>query len=569
MTLIIGDDARRQIQKDVDALTQSPRHYNIKADRARTYFPVIEKIFIEEGVPADFKYLVLQESSLVADAVSVSNAVGFWQFKDYTAMEMGLRVDNLIDERMNIVSATRAAARYIKKNNSVFDNWIFALQAYQMGAGGVMRSVKDTHPGKKEMEISSSTYWYVKKFLAYKVAYEPAVAGRGQTELIVFETNGERRISDLCKEFALPEEELRNYNKWIREDKIPGDKSYAVFVPNSTGITIPTTSIFLASDQPRVSVKAQAPISYQPIVQRINGVRAVQALPGESAARFAERVDVDVASFVKWNDITYNTPLGAGQYYFLSKKRARAEQDRHVVKKGETLWTVSQKYGLRLSRLKRFNRVEGENVEPGTVLWLTRARPKTEKVTVVAVTEMEADTAFAWNSAQVVTADPVSGDSVTVVKATDSIVTALPTREVYLANADSTGISKVSEGNLTLSEHVVQPKETFYAIAHLYNVGVMDIVRWNNLDIQQGLKIGQVIKINAQVPKVQEVEKNPEAEKSEVIAHASEIIHEVKSSDTLYSIARKYGVTIKDLMELNQKKDFNVSVGEKLKVKAQ
>src|SRR5207253_1031322 len=111
MTLTIRDDARREIQKDVDALTLSAKHFNIKAERAKTYFPIIEKIFADEGVPDDFKYLALQESSLVPDAVSSSNAVGFWQFKDFTAMEMGLRVDKEIDERMNIASSTRAAAR--------------------------------------------------------------------------------------------------------------------------------------------------------------------------------------------------------------------------------------------------------------------------------------------------------------------------------------------------------------------------------------------------------------------------------------------------------------------------
>src|SRR5687768_2362235 len=140
ITLIIRDDARKEIQKDVDALTQSLRHYNIKAERAKTYFPIIEKIFRDEKVPDDFKYLALQESALIPDAVSTSNAVGFWQFKDFTAIENGLRVDRDIDERMNIVASSRAAARYIKKNNSFFDNWIYALQAYQMGAGGVMKS---------------------------------------------------------------------------------------------------------------------------------------------------------------------------------------------------------------------------------------------------------------------------------------------------------------------------------------------------------------------------------------------------------------------------------------------
>ncbi|HNU42420.1 MAG TPA: lytic transglycosylase domain-containing protein, partial [Cyclobacteriaceae bacterium] len=170
MTLTIRDDARREIQKDVDALTQYPRYFNIKVERAKTYFPIIDKIFEEERLPLDFKYLVLQESALIADAVSVSNAVGFWQFKDFTALEMGLRVDKEVDERMNIYSATRAAARYLKKNNFLFNNWLLALQSYQMGGGGVQRSVGDKYNGVRHMEITSDTYWYIKKYLAHKVA---------------------------------------------------------------------------------------------------------------------------------------------------------------------------------------------------------------------------------------------------------------------------------------------------------------------------------------------------------------------------------------------------------------
>src|SRR5688572_4406425 len=183
MTLVINDDVRAEIQKDVDALTGSPKYFNIKVERARTYFPTIERIFIEERVPTDFKFLVLQESALIADAVSETNAVGFWQFKDFTASEMGLRVDHLVDERMNITASTRAAARYIKQNNYQFNNWVYALQSYQMGAGGVKRMVGDDLDGSRTMEITAETYWYVKKYLAHKVAFEDAVKGEGQVRI--------------------------------------------------------------------------------------------------------------------------------------------------------------------------------------------------------------------------------------------------------------------------------------------------------------------------------------------------------------------------------------------------
>src|SRR5690606_22399323 len=111
--LDLTDAARREIQTHVDALYRSEKYFNVKLERVDLYFPIIERIFYEENLPIDFKYLVIQESALISDAVSSSNAVGFWQFKQASAEEVGLRIDGRVDERLNIVSSTRGAARYL------------------------------------------------------------------------------------------------------------------------------------------------------------------------------------------------------------------------------------------------------------------------------------------------------------------------------------------------------------------------------------------------------------------------------------------------------------------------
>jgi membrane-bound lytic murein transglycosylase D len=572
MTLTIRDDARREIQKDVDALTQSPKHFNIKAERAKTYFPIIEKIFADENVPDDFKYLVLQESSLVPDAVSVSNAVGFWQFKDFTAMEMGLRVDREIDERMNIASSTRAAARYIKKNNTFFDNWIYALQAYQMGAGGVMRSEKETHSGATHAEITSGTYWYVKKFLAHKIAFEEGIKGKGLQEVTVYENKNRKTLAELSAELSVDEGALRTYNKWTKSGTIPDDRTYIVLIPGASGSSIesiPTTVIASQTSQP-----AQNPNKNEikALLIEINGVKAIQALSGDNAAKIAARAGADLASFLKWNDISYSTQIIPGTFYFLGKKRAKAAEDFHTLVKGEDLWTVSQKYGVKLNKLKKYNRLNTDVIPPGTTLWLSSTKPRSSpnQVVVGEVVEVNDGETFNWSSipeekmvmlvtadsAQVVTPAIVVAEtkSEPVVNQGDSVKTLQLTQEIEI-NQDSTSqiIIPVTTENKT--EHVVQAKETLYAIAKMYNVGVMDLVNWNNLDLQQGIKIGQVLKLGAPELVVQ------------AVSTPIELYHEVAASDTLYSIARKYGVTIKDLMDWNQKKDFSVSVGEKLKVK--
>jgi membrane-bound lytic murein transglycosylase D len=580
ITLIIREDARKEIQEDVNALTKSPKHYNIKVERAKSYFPLIEKVFAEEKLPDDFKYLALQESALIADAVSVSNAVGFWQFKDFTAMEMGLRVDREVDERLNIVSSSRAAARYIKKNNTFFDNWVYALQAYQMGAGGVMKSVKDTQAGVARMEIDSKTYWYVKKYLAHKIAYEPALGGKGQVELLTYENKNGKPLAQIAQEVGVSEDDLLAYNKWTKSGKVPADRAYVVAIP-----VIGATNNNVANALVKNEVKTvESPTQYLKIPaakKRINGVLAIQANSGETLSTLAARADVSLAKFLRYNDLDTNAKIIPGEYYFLGKKRGRAEDNFHKVTVGEDLWLISQHYGVKLKKLRKFNRLRNNDpVFAGNMLYLASTRPASEEFTksdteTVAVDNRET---FGWDvnpgSTETRTKDSVFVPPV-VVEAPSTVV--IPVVQPVLEDIDSSenlqvnAITEVTpniespapkEEILTnntpkKSEHTVQVKETLYSIAKIYNVGVMDLVKWNNLDLQQGIKVGQILKVSdIQSVSAQTASNQP----------LRDTVHEVKSSDTLYSIARLYGVTIKDLMDWNGKKDFSLSVGEKLKI---
>jgi membrane-bound lytic murein transglycosylase D len=575
MKLTIRDDARREIQKDVDALTLSPRHFNIKAERAKTYFPIIEKIFAEEGIPDDFKYLVLQESALIADAVSVSNAVGFWQFKDFTALEMGMRVDKEIDERLNIASSTRGAARYLKKNNTFFDNWLYALQAYQMGAGGVLKSVKEDHHGENHAEITSSTYWYVKKFLAHKIAFEGGVKGKPQIEVVVYENKTRKTLADIANEVSVPETDLRTYNKWAKLGSIPDDRIYTVLVP----ILSPSTEIAVATVVAANNEQAQAnstnsaiPVTTKPVYGKVNGIQTIQAIAGEGAASLAARAGVELEDFLTWNEITSNHSIIPGAFYLLRKKRSRAAEAYHKVKVGENLWSISQQYGVKLKRLRKFNRLKADVVSSGTTLWLASMKPKSnEKDNVVGnAIEVNHNDTFNWsvNPEEEITvattmSQPVSTsvdlmlpDSTAMVVNNDSLISntqvqVIPdtAQQLPLATQNATTTTAAKQ------QHIVQAKETLYGISKIYNVGVMDLVNWNNLDLQQGIKVGQVLKLSDDQP----------ITRYEKIGN-KEITHEVKASDTLFSISRQYGVTIKELMEWNAKKDFSLSVGEKLKV---
>ena len=230
--LKINEDARNEIQIEVDALHANAKYFNAIIDKINIYFPVIEKILEEENVPKDFKYLSLQESSLIPDAVSSSNAVGFWQFKSTTAKTYGLNINNLVDERRNVVSSTRAAAKYLKNSNFVFDNWIFSLLSYMTGLTGAKSILDEKFYGSKRMEINKNTHWYIKRFLAHKIAYQDEINKENYNDNFTIYTNYEaKNIEDLSESLSVNLNDLKFYNKWLISSELPRDKVYSFLVP--------------------------------------------------------------------------------------------------------------------------------------------------------------------------------------------------------------------------------------------------------------------------------------------------------------------------------------------------
>lgn len=538
MILTIRDDAREEIQKDVDMLTRSPKYFEAKAERARTYFPIIERIFAEERVPDDFKFLSLQESALIADAVSTSNAVGFWQFKDYTAREVGMRVDDEVDERMNIVSATRGAAKYIKQSNFMFNNWVYALQSYQMGAGGVRRAVGDDINGSRHMDITSDTYWYVKKFLAHKIAFQDAVESDPKVKVAEIVISQGGSLNALSSSMSVDEAGLREFNKWVRADALPSDKSYTLIVPSGTGVDFST--LYTASNPPPVNKNTPVEVSKTEDEVLINDVPVLQAKAGESLIALADRAGLSLSHFIRYNDLDDSHKVIAGGYYFKGKKRSKTETDFHKVKPGETLWQISQQYGVQVKRLKKYNHLgDNDAVVAGNMLWLNSSKPKGDNVVLEdsdePALELMEDKVFDWGA-------PAANTQVSIQNTDKPIVP---------ANQSNT------------ETHVVQAGETLYSISKQYQLSVNDLKLLNNIDSQGELKPGQVLKIAVN----EDVTANiSEEEPIASVRASSETVHEVKLSDTLYSVARQYGVTIKDLMECNNKKDFSVSLGERLKI---
>ena len=155
---------------DREMLVNTYWHSNtlLSIKRACRWFPVIEPILKEQGIPDDFKYLALIESGFI-NATSPSGAVGFWQFLPETATQYGLEVNDEVDERYHVEKSTRAACAYFKDAYARFGTWSLVAASYNMGMGGVQKQAD--RQGSKDyyqLLLNEETARYVFRILAIK-----------------------------------------------------------------------------------------------------------------------------------------------------------------------------------------------------------------------------------------------------------------------------------------------------------------------------------------------------------------------------------------------------------------
>ena len=141
--------------------------------RSGRWFPIMEKILKEEGIPDDFKYLAVIESGLM-QAVSPSGAAGFWQIMKATGPELGLEVNSEVDERYNVEKSTYAACKYFKKAYDRFNNdWASVAASYNMGMAGLDRQITQQKVSSYyDLWLNQETARYVYRILAVKIIFE-------------------------------------------------------------------------------------------------------------------------------------------------------------------------------------------------------------------------------------------------------------------------------------------------------------------------------------------------------------------------------------------------------------
>ena len=384
--------------------------------RGVQFLPMVQDVFRAEGLPLDLAYVPLIESAFKPTALSRAKAGGIWQFMRGTGLENGLTHDWYIDERADPEKATRAAAKYLKALNSMFDgDWHLALASYNGGPGRVQRAMRRS--GRDDFwELSASTKYlpretrdYVPLVLAaIIIARNPVGYGLDVQPIdpMRFETVSLPAAIDLRRLstwIGTPEETIRVLNPELRRWTTPLKATgYELKIPQGTGdilrahfeqtdpaqlTTISWHTVkkgdTLASVAKKLKVtraelaeanylstRARLEVGQQLMIPR------APALPEVDAPAVAEIIQINGEPSPAGGDAT----VAAARVVAVKQAPAKAQAPAarvHRVKRGDTLFSIARLYQTTVSALKSWNRLRTDSIQVGQRLRIFNERTTT------------------------------------------------------------------------------------------------------------------------------------------------------------------------------------------------
>jgi membrane-bound lytic murein transglycosylase D len=335
--------------------------------RGGRYKEMILRILAEEGVPQDLFHLAQAESGFQPTAVSRAAARGMWQFMHYTAPLYGLKRSWWVDDRQDPEKATRAAARHLKDLYNQFGDWWLAMAAYNSGAGNVQRGVQRTGYADfwelyKRNVLPNETKNYVPIIIAMTIVAKNANQ-YGFTEI---DTEPPLNVDVVKTDYALdlrlaaeaidvPAETVAQLNPSLLRMVTPRDDEYDLKLPAGTAEKFETAIAAIPKDK-RVAWryhKVAAGDTLASIARKYNTTASAIA-----AANSLH--DEEIASDTKLVIPVTKSTSSTGRY---AKKATR-----YKVRKGDTVLTVADDFGVPADKLRKWNRINGNSLRAGRTL---------------------------------------------------------------------------------------------------------------------------------------------------------------------------------------------------------
>lgn len=360
--------------------------------RSGRYMELFRTVLQKEGLPPDLVHLVFVESGFNVNARSYAAAVGPWQFMQSSARLFGLNVNQWVDERKDPEKATVAAARYLKHLYGIFGDWPLALASYNAGEGTVLRAIKAQGTTNYwDLKLPKQTEEYVPQFMAaLAITRDPVKYGFSDVEFddpMRFDEIALKGAVDLraiARMCDCTVEQLKELNPALRSMavkgangvttlRVPEGKSAVLQQNLAHGERLPAVDLTvrhrvqrketLRSIASAYGVSPRALASANGITRRHMLRRGMLLTVPATLRAPAPEVIVDAADPRASTDFVPSRKIGLPAR--IAGNSDAADRVNHMVKKGETMFTIAQQYGVTVEQVQQWNRLTGTDVRPG------------------------------------------------------------------------------------------------------------------------------------------------------------------------------------------------------------
>jgi membrane-bound lytic murein transglycosylase D len=377
------------------AYASGPEYLGRMAARANLYlFHIVEEIE-RRGMPTELALLPFVESAMQPEAVSHAKAAGLWQFIPSTGKIYQLRQNLWRDERRDVLESTRAALDYLQKLYDLFGDWHLALAGYNCGEGCVAKAIAQARARKQStayahLRLPRETQGYVPKLQAIKnIVRDPAALGvelpaiRNEPYFAVLRKTRDIDFETAARLAEMPVEEFRALNPSFNRPVIPA------FAASGTS----DTNVLLPADRAETFVANLA--AYESTGQALSSWTTYTVRSTETLENIAARVGVSADHLREANRIPKQHRLAAGSTLLIPRDETMTDDIKpdklsaalslvpdfdvarlitYRVRRGDTLFSVSRRYGVPVDRIVEMNQLRSRNLFAGQRLTLAAAK---------------------------------------------------------------------------------------------------------------------------------------------------------------------------------------------------